>query len=123
LSTVHPVLKITAGVLIPAFATVVFNFFNSIVDGAEKMGKLPDPPASTFDIAVGCIFAMIGICVTCSDLTKTLRMVVVCVVLILITMFVDLVLPAFYHANKYYMVAVADLLALTALSWSIWIAG
>jgi hypothetical protein len=116
-------LKITAGVLIPAFATVVFNFLNAIVDGAEKVGQLPDPPASTFDVAVGCIFAMIGICVTCSDQAKTLRMVVVCVGLILITMFVDMVLPAFYHANKYYMVGMADFLALTALSWSIWIAG
>ena len=115
-------LKITAGALIPAFATIVFNFLNVIAESVEKGGPLPEVGASIFDVAVGCIFAIIGICVTCSNQSKILRMVVVCVGLILVTLFADMVLPVFYHFNKYNMVIVADFFALLALSWSIWIA-
>jgi len=59
-------LKITAGAAVPTIATVIFNVLNFFVDNYRNP-HLPELSDSTYDVAVGCAFAILGICLAYLD--------------------------------------------------------
>ncbi len=113
--------KITAGALIPSFATIVFNLLNFILENYSKR-PLPGIDPADYDIAAGCVFSIIGICVTAKEHAISSRLAVTCVFLILFVLFGD-ILPTLLQVSKFLMVVIVDGVALAALCWSIAEAG
>jgi hypothetical protein len=114
------VLKIAAGAAIPAIATLIFNLLNFFVDNYRD----PNPPKvaeSTFDFAVGCAFAILGICFG-ADKETTLKLVVLLVSLILATLAGD-VLYLMLHWNRLGLIIAVNALSLLGLAWAIAKAG
>ncbi len=115
------IVKMTAGALIPSFATIVFNLLNFLFENYSRK-PLPGIDPTAYDVAAGCVFSIIGICVTAKDRAVSSRLAVTCVILILVVLLGDM-LPTLLQLNKLLMVVVVDVVALSALCWSIAEAG
>lgn len=110
-------LKIVAGAAIPTVATLIFNLLNFFVDNYRN----PQPPEfgdSIYDVAVGCAFAILGICFSNADRETTLKMVVLLVALILAVLAGDVLYLA-YHWNRLGLIFAIDFLAFVGLAWAI----
>lgn len=114
--------KILAGALIPSFATMVFNLLSFFFERHTER-QLPEIAPSTWDIASGCVFSIIGICVTAADQKTVSQLLVTGVILILVILAGDLLIPAFLSIDKLSKVVGVDVLAFGALVWSIVKAG
>ena len=109
-------LKIAAGAAIPTIATLIFNLLNFFVDNYRN----PNPPQlsdSTYDVAVGCAFAILGICFG-ADKETTLKLVVLIVTLILAALASDVLYLAF-HWNRLGLIFAVNLLSFAGLAWAI----
>jgi hypothetical protein len=113
-------LKITAGAAIPTIATVIFNVLNFFVDNYRNP-KPPELSDSTYDVAVGCAFAILGICFG-ADKETALKLVVLLVSLILATLAGDVLYLAL-HWNRLGLIFAVNLLSFAGLAWAIAKAG
>jgi hypothetical protein len=111
-------LKIIAGALIPAAATIIFNLLNFLFEN-YSVKQIPSINVSNFDVAVGCTFSIIGICVAAKEHETSNRLLIIFTALILILIAGELLMPIFLHIDKLYAICAVDLLALFALAWSI----
>ncbi len=114
--------KIVAGAIIPSVATVIFNLFNFFFENYQTR-PLPPVSASTFDIASGCIFSLVGICVAVKDQALESKLMVLTMLLILVLLAGDFLVPAFLPVDRIHMVAGVDAVAWGALCLAIWRAG
>ena len=113
-------LKIAAGAAIPAIATLIFNLLNFLVDNYRN----PNPPevsSSTYDVAVGCAFAILGICFG-ADKDTNLKLIVLLVTLILAVLAGDVVYLAL-HWNRLGLIMVINFFSFLGLAWAIAKAG
>jgi len=128
------VMKVVCGAIIPALATIIFNLLDYFVEnGLPKLQPICSVaagcplrdeglPYAIFDIAPGCAFAIVGICVNLQDRKIMLNLLVALVFLILAILAGDVL---FLIARGYrlpFIIAV-DVLAFVGLSWAIAEAG
>jgi hypothetical protein len=111
-------LRIIAGVLIPSAATIIFNLLNLLVD-KNPGGTTPELPASVFDVAVGCTFALFGIGIATRDRHISNVLIISSVALIMATIAIEILVPAFLHLNKIGAVLTMNGIAVLVLSWGI----
>jgi len=114
--------KIVAGAIIPSVATVIFNLLNFFFE-IYQTRPLPAVSASTFDIASGCIFSPVGICVAVKDRALESKLIVLSMGLILVMLAGDFLVPAFLPVDRLHMVVGVDAVAWGALCLAIWKAG
>ena len=115
------VVKIMGGAAIPSAATIVFNLLNFLFDNFGKT-PLPSVSESTFDIAVGCSFAIVGICITTADRETMLKLVFLLVALIFLVLGEHLV-DVFLRWNRIVLTMGVNIIAFIGLSWAIAQAG
>jgi hypothetical protein len=109
--------NLAAGLLIPSFASMIFNALNHLV---EK-GKDVPIPLTTYDISLGCVFTIVGVAVSTQegDKAKLLFLAFIVLLLVLITtniILVNVLGPRFH----WIMIGVGDFLALAVVAWAIW---
>jgi hypothetical protein len=80
--TLPIVWKISAGALIPAIATIIFNVLNFFFENYQTK-PLPQMQHSVFDVGVGCAFSLVGICVTAKRHSLTNSFLLIFVALLL----------------------------------------
>lgn len=114
--SVSPSLKIVAGAAIPAIATLIFNLLNFFVDNYRNP-KPPELSDSTYDVAVGCAFAILGICFA-ADKETNFKLVVLLVSLILAVLASDVLYLA-AHWNRLYLIILVNCISLAGLAWAI----
>ncbi|MCK1580677.1 hypothetical protein IVB03_14065 [Bradyrhizobium sp. 168] len=109
--------KISAGALIPAIATIIFNILNFFFENYTT-APLPKLPESIFDVGVGCAFSLVGVCVASKQhvLTNTFLLVFVFLLLLILG---GQVLVIFLHWEKFVIVWLTNLFCFIALSWAI----
>jgi hypothetical protein len=115
-------MKIAGGALMPSVATILFNLLNFVFDNYEISPK-PTPSESTFDIAVGCALAILGICLTAPTQDTSNRLILLLIAILLLIIGAELLAPVFLHWSKMLMVGLVDLVAFFSVAWAIWIAG
>lgn len=109
--------NLTAGLLIPSFASIIFNVLNHLV---EK-GKDAPIPLTTFDISLGCVFTIVGVAVSAQEGDKARLLFLAFIVLLLVLITTNIILvnvlgPKFH----WLMIGVGDLLAVAVVAWAIW---
>ncbi len=114
--------KLGAGAVIPSAATIIFNLLNFFFEN-HQTHPLPTASASTYDIASGCIFSLVGISVAVKDRAMESKLLVLSMLLILLWLGGDFLVPAFLSVDQLYMVPVVDAIAFGALCWAIVKAG
>ncbi|MGE0258233.1 MAG: hypothetical protein AB7H71_03545 [Alphaproteobacteria bacterium] len=112
------VLRIVAGVLVPSFATIIFNILSFFVENYHT-SPLPRPNETVFEVAVGCTFALFGIGIGAEERNRGERLIIVSVLLMLTIIGVEILAPLFLQWPKFYSVLIMDTLAILALSWGI----
>jgi hypothetical protein len=112
------VLKITAGAFIPSAATIIFNLLNFAFENYDKHPR-PKPSESAFDIAAGCAFSLIGICVTVKNSSVSNRLLVIFACLILFLIAGDMLAPMFLDLNRLLMVVIVNTVSFAALAYAI----
>jgi len=108
--------KISAGALIPSFATIVFNLLHHIVEYAGR--PMPPPPYSVYDIGVGCAFSLVGICVASKDHRKSNNFLIVFVFLLLLIL-ASYLPVAFLEWSSLGLMMLTNIICFVALSWAI----
>ncbi len=114
--------RLVAGAIIPSVATIVFNLFNFFFDNYQAR-PFPVASASTYDIAPGCVFSMIGICVAIKDRAMESKLMVTSILLILFLLAGDFLVPPFLLIDRGYMIGIVDMVAFSVLCWAIREAG
>jgi hypothetical protein len=109
--------NLTSGLLIPSFASIIFNVLNHLV---EK-GKDAPIPLTTFDISLGCVFTIVGVAVSAQEGDKARLLFLAFIVLLLVLITTNIILvnvlgPKFH----WLMIGVGDLLAVAVVAWAIW---
>ena len=112
------VLRIVAGVLVPSFATIIFNILNFFVENYHA-SPLPRPNETVFEVAVGCTFALFGIGIGAEERNRGERLIIISVLLMLAIIGVEILAPIFLRWHKFYSILVMDTTAILALSWGI----
>jgi hypothetical protein len=117
-TTIAPLVwKISAGALIPSFATIIFNILNFFFENYQ-ISPMPHLQHSVFDIGVGCAFALVGVCVATKDHALTNTFLIVFVFLLLIILGGQ-VLVVLLQWSKLVVVWVTNAICFVALSWAI----
>lgn len=111
-------IRIAGGALIPSFATIIFNSLNYIFDNYRKATPSEMSPA-TFDIAVGCAFAIFGICITSQNHVVVNKLQILLMVLIFLIIGGEMLIPAFFGVSKIAMITIVDIAAFVGLCWAI----
>lgn len=114
--------KIVAGAIIPSVATVIFNLLNFFFENYQTR-PLPAVSTSIFDIASGCIFSLVGICVAVKDQALESKLILLSMALILVMLAGDFLVPAFLPVDRLHMIMGVNAVALGALCLVIWKAG
>jgi hypothetical protein len=120
------VIKIISGAMIPALATVIFNLLNYFIDSYEKPAcnnSLSELSSSVFDIAPGCAFAIVGLCMNVRDVALILRFLVCIIFLILLILAGDMLFlvmkDQILKDHRIHLILTVDLLSFIGLSWAI----
>jgi hypothetical protein len=117
-STLPPVVwRVSAGALIPSFATIIFNMLNFFF---EHFKTDPFPPLqdSVYDIGTGCAFSLVGICVASKDPRNTNNFLLIFTALLLIILGGEL-LVVIQSWNKFWVIWITNLISLVALAWAL----
>jgi len=109
--------RVTAGALIPSFATIVFNILNFFFENYH-ISPMPQLQSSVFDIGVGCAFSLVGVCVASRDRAFTNNFLIIFVLLLLFILASQLAV-LFLQWSKLWTVLVTNVVCLAALSWAI----
>jgi hypothetical protein len=110
-------LKVTAGALIPALATVIFNTLNFIFENFNKT-QIPPITESVFEFGVGCAFSLVGICVASKDQALTNKFLIFFVLLLLFLLGGQMLI-LLLGWNKLFIIWVGNLVSLILLAYAI----
>jgi hypothetical protein len=108
--------KLSGAVFIPSVANIVFNIMSYFFD--HHRIKLPPPPASVYDVSVGCAFSLIGIAITTPALEIT-RHLILLFVFLLFLILGGFIIPVFSGWPKLYIVWVINIISIFVLSWAV----
>jgi hypothetical protein len=111
------ILNIVSGALIPTFAGIIFNILNIFVDAFPS--GTPNIASSAFDISSGCVFAIVGLCVSLKSGEKLLSFVIL-ITLLFLAMVLGDVLYFIIKTHRVPLVLTVDLIAFSALCWAIY---
>jgi hypothetical protein len=109
------VLNLAAGLLIPSFASIIFNALNHLV---EK-GRDAPIPITTYDISLGCVFTIVGVAVSARDGEKAKVLFVAFTILLLVLIATNIILVNVLPEFRWIMIGVGDFLALAVVAWAI----
>jgi hypothetical protein len=113
--------KITAGALIPAIATIIFNTLNFFLENYQR-NPIPGLQASVFDFGVGCAFSLVGVCVATRDHALTNTCLIIFVSLLLLILGGGLAV-IFLGLSKVAVIWMTNVVCFIALCWAIYKAG
>jgi hypothetical protein len=110
-------ISLTAGLLVPALGSIVFNLLVHLV---EKGALAPIPP-SAYDFSFGCAFMIVGIATTIKERDQILVLFVGFAVLLLMLMVVDIIVANLISPDhKTIIVWISNVIALFFAAIAIW---
>jgi hypothetical protein len=107
-------MKMMSGALMPAAATIIFNFLNFFVEN-HQANPLPKPGDSVYDVTIGCVFAIFGIGVSTNDAEIGRTLLVTAVMLLIVVILGETVGPIFWNWNRLLLVWVMNAVSFVAL--------
>jgi hypothetical protein len=109
--------KISAGALIPCFATVIFNALNFFFEN-YKNNPLPPVQDSIFEVGIGCAFSLVGVCVGAKShaFASTFLLIFVLLLLLILGGQTAVVL---WGWNKIGVMWTTNAVCFVALTWAI----
>ena len=113
-------IKIVAGVLLPAGAAITFNVLQLVVDSHET-GTAAAVGASAYDVAVGCAFALFGLGIAARDALIGRAVVTISVVLIVVILLVEIAGPLAFDFVRFEGIMAMNVVSMAALAFGVWI--
>jgi hypothetical protein len=104
--------KLLAGAVLPCGAIIVFNLMNFFFDNFHA-AKMPSPPESVYDIAIGSAFAVVGISVV--EQQRSSKFLLLAFLILLLAILIEFVTPAVYGHDKLTNVVIMDVISFSAL--------
>ena len=109
--------NLIAGLLIPAFGSIIFNALNYMLQSVHG----PSFPPEVFDIALGCSFTVVGVAVAEKNANRSQKLFLAFIALILVLILTNIILahtlPEHY---RIWLVFIGNVLAISIVTRAIW---
>jgi FtsH-binding integral membrane protein len=112
-------LTVSAALVIPAAASVLFNLLNFIIENANKPNR-PSIPAAVFDVSIPCAFVLVGLAIGSQNKDQAQAIFIVFLYLFLMSAILVVVAPFFLPDLRLYLILLASLISLIVVGRVIW---
>ncbi len=109
----------SAALLIPTAASVLFNLLNFIIENANRPNR-PSIPAAVFDVSISCAFVLIGLAIGSQNKEQAQAIFIVFLYLFLMSAILVVVAPFFLPDFRLYLILLASMVSLIVVGRMIW---